>query len=65
MLGDPVRAGPARRADAPAGAARNWRPEPVLFQSDGTLYAHGLLGHVRAGQNLAVLPVGVARYARQ
>lgn len=30
-------------------------PEPVYFQSAGTLYAHGLVGHVRAGQNLAVL----------
>jgi len=27
----------------------------VYFQSSGTLYAHGLIGHVRAGQNLAVL----------
>ena len=30
-------------------------PEPVHFKSSGTLYAHGLVGHVRAGQNLAVL----------
>lgn len=30
-------------------------PEPVYFKSSGTLYAHGLVGHVRAGQNLAVL----------
>jgi predicted deacylase len=30
-------------------------PEPVYFKSSGTLYAHGLNGHVRAGQNLAVL----------
>lgn len=30
-------------------------PEPVHFKSGGTLYAHGLVGHVRAGQNLAVL----------
>ena len=30
-------------------------PEPVHFTSSGTLYAHGLVGHVRAGQNLAVL----------
>jgi hypothetical protein len=30
-------------------------PEPVFFQSSGLLYAHGLIGHVRAGQNLAVL----------
>ncbi len=30
-------------------------PEPVHFKSGGTLYAHGLVGHVRSGQNLAVL----------
>lgn len=30
-------------------------PEPVYFNSSGTLYAHGLVGHVRAGQNLAVV----------
>ncbi len=30
-------------------------PAPVFFRSSGTLYAHGLAGHVRAGQNLAVL----------
>ena len=30
-------------------------PEPVHFTSSGILYAHGLVGHVRAGQNLAVL----------
>ena len=30
-------------------------PEPVLFASGGTLYAYGLLGHVRGGQNLAVV----------
>ena len=30
-------------------------PEPVYFKSGGMLYAHGLVGHVRAGQNLAVL----------
>ena len=30
-------------------------PEPVYFRFSGTLYAHGLTGHVRAGQNLAVL----------
>lgn len=35
-------------------------PEPVYFQSAGTLYAHGLIGHVRAGQNLAVLIEDVA-----
>ena len=34
-------------------------PEPVYFKSGGTLYAHGLSGHVRAGQNLAVLTVDV------
>jgi hypothetical protein len=32
----------------------------VYFQSGGTLYAHGLIGHVRAGQNLAVLVEDVA-----
>jgi predicted deacylase len=30
-------------------------PDPVYFKSSGTLYAHGLAGQVRAGQNLAVL----------
>ncbi len=30
-------------------------PEALCFKSSGTLYAHGLVGHVRAGQNLAVL----------
>jgi predicted deacylase len=30
-------------------------PEPVYFKGSGTLYAHGVTGHVRAGQNLAVL----------
>lgn len=30
-------------------------PEAVHFQSAGRLYAHGVSGHVRAGQNLAVL----------
>ena len=35
-------------------------PEPVYFKSGGTLYGHGLLGHVRAGQNLAVLTVDVS-----
>ena len=30
-------------------------PEPVVFKASGTLYAHGVAGHVRAGQNLAVL----------
>ena len=30
-------------------------PEPVYFRSAGRLYAHGLVGHVRAGQNLAVV----------
>jgi predicted deacylase len=38
----------------------NLEPEPVYFQSGGTLYAHGLIGHVRAGQNLAVLVEDVA-----
>ena len=35
-------------------------PEPVHFKSSGTLYAHGLIGHVRAGQNLAVLTEDVS-----
>lgn len=35
-------------------------PEPVYFKSSGTLYAHGLIGHVRAGQNLAVLTEDVS-----
>lgn len=53
-LGDPVRAG--QLAGLMHQLARpELAPEPVLFQSDGTLYAHGLLGHVRAGQNLAVV----------
>lgn len=30
-------------------------PEPVLFSNGGTLYAHGVAGHVRGGQNLAVV----------
>jgi predicted deacylase len=30
-------------------------PAPVYFKSGGTLFAHGLVGHGRAGQNLAVL----------
>ena len=35
-------------------------PEPVYFRTSGTLYAHGLAGHVRAGQNLAVVTQDVA-----
>lgn len=35
-------------------------PEKVFFNASGTLYAHGLLGHVRAGQNLAVVTEDVA-----
>lgn len=35
-------------------------PEPVLFRCAGSLYAHGLIGHVRAGQNLAVVVQDVA-----
>ena len=35
-------------------------PESVYFKSGGTLYAHGLVGHVRAGQNLAVLTEDVS-----
>lgn len=36
-------------------------PEPVFFHASGTLYGHGLIGHVRAGQNLAVLVQNVKR----
>ncbi|MEO8857313.1 MAG: succinylglutamate desuccinylase/aspartoacylase family protein [Burkholderiaceae bacterium] len=36
-------------------------PEPIVFASSGRLYAHGLVGHVRAGQNLAVLIQDVDR----
>lgn len=36
-------------------------PEPVYFKSSGMLYAHGLVGHVRARQNLAVLAEDVER----
>jgi predicted deacylase len=53
-LGDPVVAG--QLAGRMHQLARpELAPEPVFFQSGGTLYAHGLLGHVRAGQNLAVV----------
>ncbi len=53
-LGDRIEAGQV------AGLMHNLtrpslEPEPVFFQSSGVLYAHGLIGHVRAGQNLAVL----------
>jgi len=30
-------------------------PEPIHFTTGGTLYAHGVMGHVRGGQNLAVV----------
>jgi predicted deacylase len=30
-------------------------PESVRFNASGTLYAHGVTSHVRAGQNLAVI----------
>ncbi len=53
-LGDTIRAGqlaglmhPLLRPSLP--------PEPVHFATGGTLYAHGVGGLVRAGQNLAVL----------
>ena len=53
-LGDPVVAG--QLAGRMHQLARpELAPEEVFFQSTGTLYAHGLLGHVRAGQNLAVV----------
>ena len=35
-------------------------PERLHFGSSGTLYAHGLIGHVRAGQNLAVVTQDLA-----
>lgn len=53
-LGDAIHAGqiagmmhPLLRPELP--------PEPVHFAASGTLYAHGVGGLVRAGQNLAVL----------
>ncbi|MEP6971118.1 MAG: succinylglutamate desuccinylase/aspartoacylase family protein [Betaproteobacteria bacterium] len=53
-LGDNIEAGQLaglmHQLDRPA-----LEPEPVLFRSKGRLYAHGLVGHVRAGQNLAVV----------
>ena len=53
-LGDPIAAG--QLAGLMHQLTRpTLEPEPVHFQSAGTLYAHGLIGHVRAGQNLAVL----------
>ncbi|MBA3505497.1 MAG: succinylglutamate desuccinylase/aspartoacylase family protein [Luteimonas sp.] len=59
-LGDPIVAGQLagliHQLSRPAV-----EPEPVYFKSAGTLYAHGLVGHVRAGQNLAVLTEDVAR----
>jgi hypothetical protein len=36
------------------------KPEPVCYQSSVTLYAHGFIGHVHAGQNLAVLVETIA-----
>ena len=58
-LGDPIVAG--QLAGLMHALNRpSLEPEPVYFQSSGTLYAHGLIGHVRAGQNLAVLVEDVA-----
>jgi len=54
MLGDAIEAG--QLAGLMHQLSRpEQEPEPVHFKSGGTLYAHGLVGHVRAGQNLAVL----------
>ena len=53
-LGDAIKAG--QLAGLMHELARpEQEPEPVYFKSSGMLYAHGLVGHVRAGQNLAVL----------
>lgn len=58
-LGDPIAAGQLAGLMHPL-TRPTLEPEPVYFQSTGTLYAHGLIGHVRAGQNLAVLVEDVA-----
>jgi predicted deacylase len=59
-LGDPIAAG--QIAGLMHQLARpELEPEPVHFRSAGQLYAHGLVGHVRAGQNLAVLTEDVVR----
>ena len=54
QLGDPIEkgqlAGMIHQLSRP-----QIEPEPVYFKAGGTLYAHGVAGHVRAGQNLAVL----------
>jgi predicted deacylase len=53
-LGDTIVAG--QRAGWMHDLSRPDRPpEPVHFAAAGRLYAHGLVSHVRAGQNLAVL----------
>ena len=58
-LGDPI--APGQLAGMMHQLARPDRePEPLHFKWGGTLYAHGLLGHVRAGQNLAVVTEDVA-----
>lgn len=58
-LGDPIESG--QLAGLMHQLARPLlEPEPVYFKSAGTLYAHGLVGHVRAGQNLAVLTEDVS-----
>ena len=53
-LGDAVKCG--QLAGLMHALARpELEPAPVYFRLAGTLYAHGLVGHVRAGQNLAVV----------
>ena len=53
-LGDAV--GPGQLAGLMHQLSRpELEPEPVVFKSGGTLYAHGVAGRVRAGQNLAVV----------
>ena len=54
QLGDDVKCG--QLAGLMHALARpELEPEPVYFRLSGTLYAHGLVSHVRAGQNLAVV----------
>lgn len=58
-LGDAIR--PSQLAGLMHQLARpELEPEPVLFKSGGTLYAHGMGGQVRAGQNLAVVTEDVS-----
>ena len=53
-LGDAVASGQLAGLLHPL-ARPELEPEPVYFRQSGTLYAHGLVSHVRAGQNLAVV----------